>query len=100
MNKKDQRVNLKGKATRYGDSPHVSYQTIEDQFFKVDKGPRMLPRKVRFKAWGGLFMVSGWVAFCFSMLAYRLRGDDLDIMERQVYDELAEKKKLTLFQAD
>ena len=88
---------MKGQAQKHSDTPHTSYQTMEDQFFKVDKGPRMLPRKVRFKAWGGLTVMSGWVLFCFSMLAYRLRGDDLDIMERQVYEELAEKKKLALF---
>ena len=73
-------MNLKGKAPYYGDSPHLSYQSIEDQFFKFDRGPKMLPRKLRFKVWGGFLLVSGWVGFCFSLLAYRLKADDLDLM--------------------
>ena len=57
----------------------------------------MLPRKQRFKVWFGLIMIGGWFVGCFSLIAYRLRSDDLELMEREVYEELSKKKEVERF---
>ena len=65
--------------------------------YEVDKGPRMLPRRQRFKAWGALLSIGGWFFICFCLIAYRLRSDDLELMEREVYEELKTKKEVERF---
>ena len=57
----------------------------------------MLPRRVRFRAWLGLFMICGWFGCCFMLVSSRLKGDDLELMEREVYDELKMKKDVENF---
>ncbi len=57
----------------------------------------MLPRRTRFKAWAALLGIGGWFAFCFALIAYRLRSDDLELMEREVYEELKMKKEVERF---
>ena len=57
----------------------------------------MLPRKTRFRVWAALFAVFGWFFSCFCLIAYRLRSDDLELMEREVYEELRMKKEVERF---
>lgn len=71
---------------------------MEKQLFAVDKGPRMLPRAQRFKVWFALTAIGGWFFGCFTLVAYRLRSDDLELMEREVYEELKTKKEVQRFQ--
>ena len=78
--------------------PDVSQGAMEKQLFAVDKGPRMLPRAQRFKVWFALSAIGGWFLGCFSLVAYRLRSDDLELMEREVYEELRVKKEVQRFQ--
>jgi hypothetical protein len=54
----------------------------------------MLPRKQRFKVWGALLVLGGWFLGCYSLVAYRLKSDDLELMEREVYEELQKKKEV------
>ena len=54
----------------------------------------MLPRKTRFKVWGALFMLMAWFGGCYALIAYRLKSDDLELMEREVYEELQKKKEV------
>ena len=79
-------------------SPEVNQGTIERQFYGIDKGPRMLPRAQRIKVWLALLAIGGWFVGCFSLVAYRLRSDDLELMEREVYEELKLKKEVQRFQ--
>ena len=58
----------------------------------------MLPRKQRIGAWFGLSMVGLWFAGCFFLVSYRLRADDLELMEREVYEDLAKKKEVERLQ--
>ena len=60
----------------------------------------MLPRRQRFRAWGGLFMLSLWFSGCFFLISYRLRSDDLELMEREVYEDLAKKKEVEKLQKE
>ena len=57
----------------------------------------MLPRKQRFRVWFALIMIGGWFVGCFSLIAYRLKSDDLELMEREVYEELQKKKEVERF---
>ena len=41
--------------------------------------------------------ISSWFVGCFMLVAYRLRSDDLELMEREVYEELKIKKEVEQF---
>ena len=45
-----------------------------------------------------LMGIGGWFVGCFALVAYRLRSDDLELMEREVYEELKLKKEVQRFQ--
>ena len=60
--------------------------------FEIERGPRMLPRKTRFKEWLALSGFICYILLCFYLTKYRLRSDDLELMEREVYEELRMKK--------
>lgn len=47
--------------------------------------------------WMALIMIGGWFVGCFSLIAYRLKSDDLELMEREVYEELQKKKEVERF---
>ena len=85
-------MDIKGQRINYTGQLDVSQGALENQLYGVDKGPRMLPRKVRFKVWGALTGLMLWFVSCFCLIAYRLRSDDLELMEREVYEELKMKK--------
>ena len=86
------KMDIKGNKINYGSTMDISHGQMERQLFEIDKGPRMLPRRTRLKVWGALLTISGWFFACFSLIAYRLRTDDLELMEREVYEELKMKK--------
>ena len=70
---------------------------MERQLFEIENGPRMLPRKKRMQVWRALLGLGAWFGCCFSLIAYRLRSDDLELMEREVYEELKLKKQVDKF---
>ena len=70
---------------------------MERHLFEIEQAPRMLPRKTRLKVWGALLGVGTWFAFVFSLLAFRLKSDDLEPMEREVYEELKVKNQVKKF---
>ena len=79
--------------------PESSPGSIERHLYSLDKGPRMLPRKQRFKVWAALSVLGGWFVGCYALVAYRLKSDDLELMEREVYEELQKKKEVERFVA-
>ena len=94
------KINLKGQRTyqqSQGKYPEINLDEIERQWYGIDRGPRMLPRRQRFKVWGALMGISSWFVGCFMLVAYRLRSDDLELMEREVYEELKIKKEVEQF---
>ena len=48
--------------------------------------------------WLALTAIGLWFTGCFSLVAYRLKSDDLELMEREVYEELKVKKEVQRFQ--
>ena len=97
MNVKGQKAYNSGAAAS-GAFPEVNQAQIERQFYGIETGPRMPPRAQRFKVWGALGAIGLWFTGCFSLVAYRLRSDDLELMEREVYEELRVKKEVERFQ--
>ena len=85
-------LDVKGQRINYETSADISQSQMERQLFEVERGPRMLPRKQRFRAMFGLFMIVGWFGSCYKLISYRLKSDDLELMEREVYEELKMKK--------
>jgi hypothetical protein len=67
---------------------------MERHLYGVDKGTRMLPRAQRVKVWRGLFYISLYFYGCYALITYRLKSDDLELMEREVYEELNKKKEV------
>ena len=94
-------INVKGEkvfsSKESGRTPDISMGAIERQLYANEKGPRMLPRRQRLKAWLALTGIGGWFFACFCLVAYRLRSDDLELMEREVYEELKMKKEVKRF---
>ena len=90
-------MDVKGHRINYTSNLDISQGSMENQLYGVETGPRMLPRKVRFKVWGALMALFSWFAACFFLIAYRLRSDDLELMEREVYEELKTKKEVERF---
>ena len=98
-------INVKGEkvfthkgAGGKGIYPDVSQGALERQLYANEKGPRMLQRRQRVKVWPALMAVGSWFFGCFCLVAYRLRSDDLELMEREVYEELRMKKEVKRFQ--
>ena len=57
----------------------------------------MLPRQQRIRVWLALTAIGSWFVGCYMLVAYRLRSDDLELMEREVYEELKTKKEVQRF---
>ena len=94
------KINIKGERMykqSQGHYPEVNLGEIERQWYGIDQGPKMLPRKQRFKVWMALIGITSWFTGCFFLVAYRLRSDDLELMEREVYEELKLKKEVEQF---
>ena len=87
-------IDIKGNKINYSGDLNVSQGAFERQQYAIELGPRMLPRRTRFKAWAALIGIGGWFAMCFTLIACRLRSDDLELMEREVYEELKMKKEV------
>ena len=91
-------IDVKGNRNVTTAHPETNPQALEIQLYAIDKGPKMLPRDKRFKVWLALIGIGGWFVCCFALVAYRLRSDDLELMEREVYEELKVKKEVEKFQ--
>jgi len=87
-------LDVKGQHIKQGTGPDFSQGAMEKHLYGIERGPRMLPRKTRFKVWGALFFFGSWCVGSYSLIAYRLRSDDLELMEREVYEELEKKKEV------
>ncbi|CAI2382794.1 unnamed protein product [Moneuplotes crassus] len=92
-------VDIKGHRQKRQSAAGVKQSQIERQLYQLDNGPRMLTRRQRFRAWRGLSMLGLWFAACFFLIQYRLKSDDLELMEREVYEDLSKKREVERMQA-
>jgi hypothetical protein len=85
------RMNIKGQQI-------VDQKTFNQFTYKYSnhakEGPRMLNTKTRAKVWGhvGFFFLYCYVTY--KLLRYRLKADDLDLMEREVKNEYEIRRKV------
>ena len=68
-----------------------------DYMSKKDKGPPMLNMRTRLKVWGALFGVGVYFYLCYRLIKFRLKSDDLELMEREVNEEYKLKMKINEF---
>ena len=87
-------MNVKGQRMNKNAFPEMTTASMERHLYGVDKGPKMLPRKQRLAVWRGMFFIGLWFYGCYSLISYRLKSDDLELMEREVYEDLNKKKEV------
>lgn len=91
------KLNIKGSVTKAENelSNQIIMEKIRRQ--RSNSVTPMLNSKIRFKVWGyvGLFGVYVWLMY--KLIIYRLKADDLEIMEREVKEEFEIKKKVKEF---
>ncbi len=89
------KMNVKGQRVVDNESgPNLRITSLDNELYKKEKGPIMLNSKVRFKVW---MMMSGVILYFYvwyKLLLYRLKSDDLDLMEREVKEEETLKTKI------
>lgn len=89
------KMNLKGqRVANHFDSANLNINLNEAEFVGKEKGPPMLNMSTRLKVWGALFCVGAYFYLCYRLIIFRLKADDLDLMEREVNDEFKLKTKI------
>ena len=89
------KMNVKGQRVVENDSgPSLKMSSLDNELYKKSKGPQMLSTKVRFKVWMMMFGVMVYFYVWYKLLLYRLKSDDLDLMEREVREEESIKRKV------
>ncbi len=90
--KTDINTNLKGQRIDYDfDAVNVSHGF---DINSKERAPQMLTMRTRIKVWGALFGIGLYFYLCYKLIRYRLKADDLDLMEREVNEEYKLKLKL------
>lgn len=86
----DFKMNLKGqRVTQSTDGPGLDFDIPIKE-----KGPPMLNMRTRVKVWAALFGMGVYFYLCYKLIRFRLKADDLDLMEREVNEEYKLKMKL------
>ena len=95
------KMNVKGqRVTNDTDGPNINLNTLDRQIYGKEKGPEMLETSIRKKVWFGLFCICLYFLFIYKLIRYRLHADDLDIMEREVNEEMRVKIKVKKLQEE
>lgn len=91
------KMNMKGQRV-FNRAESVNIQTPpEDIFRKKDTGPQMLSTKLRLKVWLALMSFGVYFYLTYRLIKFRLKSDDLELMEREVKEEFKLKTKLNEF---
>lgn len=98
--KGDFKVNVKGQRVMENTDGVGLNKYNLDYMNKKDKGPPMLSMRTRIKVWGALLGVGVYFYLCYRLIKFRLKADDLDLMEREVNDEYKLKLKIDKFNKD
>jgi hypothetical protein len=65
-----------------GPMPNVE-ELVARQRLTEDDEPQLKPRKVRLKIWWYGFLFACWYVGVTLFIMYRMRGDDLDLLEKE-----------------
>lgn len=91
------KVNVKGqRVMENSDGVGLNKYNL-DYMSKKDRGPPMLSMRTRLKVWGSLLGVGVYFYLCYRLIKFRLKADDLDLMEREVSEEYKLKLKIDEF---
>ena len=89
------KMNVKGQRVIESDSgPNIKLSTLDNEIYKNEKLPAMLNIGVRFRVWRALFGIGIYFFFCYKLIVYRLKSDDLELMEREVKEDENLKSKI------
>jgi hypothetical protein len=87
------KINIKGqRVQQVMDNSNLNVSAMDLDM--REKGPPMLNMKTRIKVWGALGLAGVYFYLCYKLIIYRLKADDLDLMEREVNEEFKLKRKL------
>ena len=94
-NKDGVKMNVKGQRVVENESgPNLRISSLDNELYRLDKGPQMLNPRIRFKVWLMLFGIGMYFFLCYKLMLYRLKSDDLDLMEREVNEDESIKSKV------
>jgi hypothetical protein len=87
------KINIKGQRVHQAvDNTNLNVSALDMDI--REKGPPMLNMKTRMRVWGALSLAGVYFYLCYRLIIYRLKSDDLDLMEREVNEEFKLKTKL------
>ncbi len=88
-------MNLKGQRVQSSfDSANFNINLNEAEYAGKEKGPPMLNMRTRVKVWGAFLCVGVYFYLSYRLIIFRLKADDLDLMEREVNEEFKLKTKI------
>jgi len=96
----DFKVNVKGQRVMENSDGVGLNKYNSDYMSKKDKGPPMLSMRTRIKVWGAFFGIGLYFYLCYKLIKFRLKSDDLDLMEREANEEYKLKLKIDEFNKD
>ncbi len=88
------KMNLKGQRVMEGEGANMNLSTLDKDLYRKSSGPPMLNMRTRLKIWGAMFSVCLYVYATYRLIIYRLKSDDLDLMEREVNEEFKIRRKI------
>lgn len=90
------KINIKGQrvAENIEGGPNLNISRLDDDLYGRSKGPPMLNMRTRIKVWRAMFFVGLYFYLCYKLIIYRLKSDDLDLMEREVKEDFKLKRKV------
>jgi hypothetical protein len=88
------KMNVKGQRVMEGEGASLNSSTLEKDLHKKNTGPQMLNMRTRLKVWGAMFGMCLYFYATYKFIRYRLKADDLDLMEREVNDEFKIRTKI------
>lgn len=98
LSKEGIKINIKGQ--RVADSiegPNINLNTLDRDLYGKEKGPPMLNMRTRIKVWGAMAFMGLYFFACYKLILYRLKSDDINLMEREVKEDFKLKMKIEEF---
>ena len=89
------RLNIKGQQIKSTSQDTFNQNTFNESLKNAKTiQPSMFNLKTRTKIWGNLGLFSVYLFILYKLMLYRLKADDLDLMEREVKEEFEIKRKI------
>jgi hypothetical protein len=93
-NVEEVRINIKGQRIVQNIESKNSQMAHDIDYGDKLKGTPFLDSRLRKKVWLALGVAALYFYACYRLIIFRLKSDDLDLMEREVEEEFKLKKKI------